>query len=62
MNWTDKYHDAVITNIRYGKRDHQNNIYAEIREPDGSLLVAATLDYCVERMKVVAEAIKLDNI
>lgn len=49
------YLTAVICNIRYGRDDHAQHLYAEIRTKDGQILVAASLDYCVERMKEVAQ-------
>lgn len=61
MNWTDGYINAVITNIRYGKNDHSRTLYAEIRDSKtDQLLVAATLDYCVDRMTTVAKMLQTE--
>ncbi len=45
------YDGAVITNIRRGKGDRSQYIYAQIRDKNNELLVAATLDYCVDALK-----------
>ena len=36
---------CVITNIRRGKGYRESFVYAELRGPDGELLMSATLDY-----------------
>lgn len=59
MKWEGVYVNAVITNIRYGKDKHADTLYAEIRCPEtNELLVAATFDYCVNRMTSVAKMLK----
>lgn len=50
-----EYLTAVICNIRYGRDDHEDHLYAEIRSKDGRILVSASLNYCVERMTEVAQ-------
>lgn len=59
MNWIDTYKNAVICNVRQGKNSRADIIYAEIRDVlTNEILVSATLDYCVERMKTVAKAVQ----
>jgi hypothetical protein len=61
MSWTDAYIKAVITNIRYGKNGHARTLYAEIRDSEtNQLLVAATLEYCVDRMTTVAKMLQTE--
>lgn len=36
---------CVITNIRRGTGARKSFVYAELRGPDGELLMSATLDY-----------------
>lgn len=60
--WCEEYIGASITNIRQGKNDHALTTYAEIRSSDGQLLVAATFDYCIERMHEVSKLLEdLEN-
>ena len=48
----EEYVGATITNIRRVNRHHNNEIiYAEIHASDGRLLVAATLEKCVELLE-----------
>lgn len=58
--WYEEYIGASITNIRQGKNEHALTTYAEIRGLHGRLLVAATFDYCIERMHEVSKLLK-DN-
>lgn len=54
-----------ITNIRKkAPVSNPNNfsIYAEIRDENGGLMVSATLDFCVERMKESAHVIFMSNL
>lgn len=49
---------ASITNIRYSSpkhNPHQKFMYAEVYSKDGELLIAATLEHCIER---ITEAVK----
>lgn len=55
--WFEEYIGASITNIHQGKNEHVLTTYAEIRNAEGRLLVAATFDYCINRMHEVAKAI-----
>lgn len=41
---------CTIVNIRQGKDDRSYHIYAELRGPDGLLLIGATLDYINTRL------------
>lgn len=52
-----KYKKASITNFRYSSplsNPENFNVYAEIRDSDGELLVSATLEHCSERMAEAA--------
>jgi hypothetical protein len=61
VNWEGIYVKAVIANIQYGKGSHADTLYAEIRcSETNELLVAATLDYCVNRMTTVAKMLKTE--
>lgn len=58
LKWAEQYKGAVIQNIKYSAPKHAPtnfHYYAEIRLADGELMLAATLDMCVERLKNVAE-------
>lgn len=55
--WFEEYIGASITNIRQGKNEHVLTTYAEIRNAEGGLLVAASFDHCIQRMFEVAKAI-----
>lgn len=55
--WFEEYIGASITNIRQGSNEHILTTYAEIRNAEGGLLVAASFDYCINRMHEVAKAI-----
>lgn len=55
--WFEEYIGASITNIRQGKNEHVLTTYAEIRNAEGGLLVAASFDYCIQRMFEVSKAI-----
>lgn len=60
-----EYQKASITNIRKkAPRSSPNNInnYAEIRDENGGLMVSATLDFCVERMKESTHVIFMNNL
>lgn len=60
LQMTQHYVGASITNIVCKAPIHNPTnffIYAEIHDKDGVLMMAATLDDCVERMKFVAECI-----
>lgn len=37
--------DCIITNLRQGKGCRKQNIYAELRGPDDTWLITATLEY-----------------
>ena len=41
----------TITNIRRGKGERCNLIYANVVDQDGKLCVSALLDYCVNWVK-----------
>lgn len=41
----------TITNIRRGKNERQHIIYAELRDEQGELVIAATLDYIHDRIR-----------
>lgn len=41
--------DCVIKNIRCGTESRGNNVYAELYDGTGTLLIAATLDYINEQ-------------
>lgn len=56
--WFEEYIGASITNIRQGKNDHALTTYAEIKGVEGQLLVAASFDYCIERMHEVAKLLE----
>lgn len=45
------YKDATITNIHRGQGNRFQFIYATITSKTGEILVSATLDYCMDRMK-----------
>ena len=60
-HWYEEYIGASITNIRQGKNEHVLTTYAEIRNVEGGLLVAASFDYCIQRMYEVAKAISGDE-
>lgn len=55
-----EYVGAKIVSIQQGKNERSHITYAQIRSDDGRLLVSATLEYCVERMKDAATWIR-DN-
>lgn len=55
--WFEEYIGASITNIRQGNNEHVLTTYAEIRNAEGGLLVAASFDYCINRMHEVSKAI-----
>lgn len=55
--WFEEYIGASITNIRQGSNEHVLTTYAEIRNSEGGLLVAASFDYCINRMHEVSKAI-----
>jgi hypothetical protein len=60
-----EYQKASITNIRKkAPRSSPNNInnYAEIRDENDGLMVSATLDFCVERMKEATHVIFMSNL
>lgn len=60
--WYEEYIGASITNIRQGKNEHVLTTYAEIRNAQGGLLVAASFDYCIERMHEVSKLLEdLEN-
>lgn len=50
----EKYRGAVISHIRRGKGPRFSIVYAHIHAEDGTLLVAATLEYCVARMQAAS--------
>lgn len=41
---------CTLANLRRGNGGRSHWIYAEVRGPDGSVLIQATLEYCVRRM------------
>lgn len=43
--------DCMIVNIHHGKNERHSMIYAELRSVEGELLIAATLDYIVSRLR-----------
>ena len=55
--WFEEYIGASITSIRQGKNEHTLTTYAEIRNAEGGLLVAASFDYCINRMHEVSKLI-----
>ena len=40
-----------IVNIRKGKGNRSNIIYAKLVDENGELIISATLDYIIERLK-----------
>jgi hypothetical protein len=59
--WYEEYIGASITNIRQGNNEHVLTTYAEIRNAEGGLLVAASFDYCINRMHEVSKLISEDE-
>ena len=48
---TDQTVKVYITNVCRGKDERNHMLYAEVRSiDDDSLLIAATLDYCIDRV------------
>jgi hypothetical protein len=45
------YKDCSIVNIRRGTDDKSQWVYANLVDKDGKLLISATLDYIIERLK-----------
>lgn len=49
-----EYVGAKIVSIEQGKNERSHITYAQIRSANDRLLLSATLEYCVERMKDAA--------
>lgn len=43
--------DCIIVNIRQDKNERHSVIYAELRSVEGELLIAASIDYIVNRLR-----------
>lgn len=54
-NIYNKYKGAVIKNIRRGKGERFQYVYADIYSKSRQLLVSADLDYCYKRMVDASE-------